>query len=216
MVHIPNKIKNKRYSYATSAMRLNCFSDIHEFFNNTNDPIKELSESIGIFKRVQKDITDLNVKSFDELRKTSEVLVIVIGDGTTPRTASLFVTMTKWHVLSIDPAMRIEKKSTHKLNRLYPIKQRLEDFNIARWQSFINRFSLRLLIYPHAHADFTLGVNMFKPHFGFTLPCCCLQKQLLNTKSLTQLVLGERAQLDPKILSPHNRLYSYTFTRVST
>lgn len=208
MVYIPSKIRQKAHAYPTALIRMNCFVDIAGYFAGTNDPMKEMSESLGLFKAAEAGISD-----FTKLRKERNVAVIVVGDGTTPRTASLFAVLTRWTVFSIDPRMRVEKKDTHKLDRLNVIKSTLENFPFE--SSGVFDFDYRVLVYPHSHADFTLGVNLTKPTWAFTMPCCFVERQTLQPSLLEMVNLGgERVYKDDKVMSPHNRIFSYKFSEV--
>ena len=65
-----------------------------DLFPNT----QEITESMACLETIRERVPEVQMSSRD-------VVAVVIGDGRTPRTAALLSLRTKWHVLSIDPAL---------------------------------------------------------------------------------------------------------------
>lgn len=59
---------------------------------------QEITESMACLETIRERLPEVPMSS-------SDVIAVVIGDGRTPRTAALLSMRTKWHVLSIDPAL---------------------------------------------------------------------------------------------------------------
>jgi len=87
-------------TYPERVLGMKCASDLLEkgLFPRKH-LFKELSESYAAFNAVEKHLPHLN-------RKDPNVAVIVIGDGTRPRTAALFAYLTRWTAYSTDPRMK--------------------------------------------------------------------------------------------------------------
>ena len=59
---------------------------------------QEITESMACVETIGEKLPDVRTASGD-------VVVVVIGDGRTPRTAALLAMRTKWQVISVDPAL---------------------------------------------------------------------------------------------------------------
>ena len=59
---------------------------------------QEITESMACVETIREKLPDVRTASGD-------VVVVVIGDGRTPRTAALLAMRTKWQVISVDPAL---------------------------------------------------------------------------------------------------------------
>lgn len=163
-----NSLRDLRHM--TTFMRWKCASDLLSL--GLFPDAKELTESVAAYQAVMRHC------SF--LEDDSSVTCVCIADGSTPRTASLFAFMTKWQVISIDPALR--EKSFEKwkaIHRLELLKTLVEDMP--------HRFADKLVIVGvHAHnyeqrppkgiikniLTSTITKITAKEYFVATLPCC--------------------------------------------
>ena len=59
---------------------------------------QEITESMACLETIRERLPEVKFTSDD-------VVVVVIGDGRSPRTAALMALRTRWNVLSIDPAL---------------------------------------------------------------------------------------------------------------
>jgi hypothetical protein len=167
-------------SYLDEFYNLACHVDVLQFFNNykrTAKIHKELTESIGCYKAA------IDMMKLDS---NEERLVIVIGDGKFPRTASIFAHMTKWTCISIDPQLDIEwfnKYSSYKasvgqnIRRLECINSTIEDAKID--SDKLKNFQKFLVVFPHSHAKIKSSVTKLGSLFGeettfdmINMPCC--------------------------------------------
>ena len=96
-----------------------------------------------------------------------DIVCIVVGDGTRPRTAALFAYLTKWTCISIDPELK-EGKNDGAMERVFPIKSRVEDVTPTEFDSSL------VIILPHSHAKIEdcLQLTSKQKRFIITLPCC--------------------------------------------
>ena len=135
-----------------------------------NDITKEMLEVGGVLLRIQKHVPY-------EIRMNSDVNCYVIGDGISPRCGTSVVYMTKWNVLSIDPAMRhewLEKK----------ISPRLSCLAIKGEEVFFEKGKLiTVVICIHSHADLPNIIANNKDIENllvFSVPCCMYEKQIVH------------------------------------
>jgi hypothetical protein len=156
--------------HITTFMRLRCASDLLAL--GLFPDAKEITESVAAYQAVMRNC------SF--LEDDKDVTCVCIADGATPRTAALFAFMTKWQVISIDPALREKGSDRWKsIQRLTLIKDFVE--NIP------HRFADKLVIVGvHAHnyekrpakgeekniLTSTIIKITAKEYFVVTLPCC--------------------------------------------
>jgi hypothetical protein len=82
----------KTLKYVNTVLRKNSFEELRELFINTEEPVKEISESYGCYYNLSKTIEDFDKHSF-----------IHIGDASWCRTGLLFTFYSKSFNVSIDP-----------------------------------------------------------------------------------------------------------------
>lgn len=122
------------------------------------DPAKEVTESYAVLDAA------LRVAVVRGLRRNDYgVSVLVVGDGTSPRTGALFATSTAWKVTSIDPAMK--PMGAHAtIPRLDCIRARLEDRP---------DLTADIVVAVHSHAPVAATRAACRPGgFVVSLPCC--------------------------------------------
>lgn len=142
--------------YLNELVELRCAPDLLALglFPNA----KEVTESFACF-RAARSVLGLDPKD-------PSWTVIVIGDGTTPRTAATFAFRTKWRCWSVDPAL-VVKESYGFVSNLYLYPQRIENLG-PMW------FKRLLVVAPHSHADLGKARELLhgdERHF-IALPCC--------------------------------------------
>jgi hypothetical protein len=148
--------------------------------------MKEITESFGAYNAVRKYLNK------DFAFKDPNVTVIVVGDGSTPRTAATFAFRSNWRCISIDPLMNDARPWSQKINRLNVIKARVEDVQFDEtWGSKI------IIVAVHAHLDLMECIK-FKPSAVIAIPCCVPLEWFT--------VRPSKEYRDYGILSPENKV----------
>lgn len=134
-------------------------------FSHYNNAAKEITESYGILEAAKKWFPQL-----------SSSVVVVVGDGGSPRTGSLFAYFTKAEVRSIDPNMNLAFWHAHytrqaiagtRPERLRVDACRIEDIVIDCDGKFC------LAVWPHSHAPLGgLRLSNSTGRGDIVLPCC--------------------------------------------
>jgi hypothetical protein len=120
---------------------------------------KEITESLGCFEAVAQNI--------DEDFNNDKVNLVVIGDGSTPRTAAVFATRTKWNCYSVDPEMR-DRPWDSMIGRLKTFKSKIQDVPLD-----LN--GPTILVFPHSHVKINDAIKNLKvngPLHIMAMPCC--------------------------------------------
>lgn len=126
--------------------------------------VKEVTESFSMYYTVKEQICQY----LDTDKSMFDVCIIVVGDGVSPRTASLFAFLSKAEVHSIDPLMRVEEYKG-KINRLSLYKDKIEEVNIYTDKTKV------IILMPHAHAiteDSWDCVGDVEDKWLVKMPCC--------------------------------------------
>ncbi len=154
--------------YIDEFLHLKCRDDLLKtgWFNNA----KEITESMAVFKAY--------FKYFYE--KVNNPIIIVIGDGVFPRTASLFAFRTPYWIVSIDPLLKIDNEIKYFdfPYRLWGIKSKIENININYSQIFTlpSYFENCILIFCHSHASIKQSIltlkSLYKHFYIISMPCC--------------------------------------------
>jgi len=165
---------------------------------------------VGIFSRYKgssKEITESWGMLEALCRKTKiheDQLVIVVGDGSSPRTAALVSYFTRAEVISVDPAMNMDHWEEHKkkqsdmgfpVRRMIVLKARIEDLEIYAEGRPCT------VIFPHSHANM-LRVRLVDPGVidYISMPCCKKIHPVL-------MELEHSIYTDQNILSPKNEIH---------
>mmetsp|Transcript_5141 Transcript_5141/g.9466 ORF Transcript_5141/g.9466 Transcript_5141/m.9466 type:complete len:430 (+) Transcript_5141:107-1396(+) len=106
---------------------------------------KEVTESFSLFNATRRHMQ----KHFDP--KDPNVVCVVVGDGSTPRTAAMMCYRTKWKVYSVDPMMKLDPKWNN-IRNLKVYRAPIEDVTIT---------------VPKGHKALVLCM-----HTHVTLECC--------------------------------------------
>ncbi|EQC25575.1 hypothetical protein SDRG_16545 [Saprolegnia diclina VS20] len=126
---------------------------------------KEVTESMGLFNATRRflDIDEGN---------PAEDGIVVVGDGSTPRTAVMFAYRTKgWTCYSVDPEMRLSTPDApvpwEGIQQVVPIRAKIEDIRIKLRRAIV------LLVHAHVTLDQALSSIEAESIVGVvTLPCC--------------------------------------------
>lgn len=181
MTDITHKDFMKKNKYINEMMGCACFPDLLslKIFPNGKE-ITESCSAYNFFRNNQGALFSLG---------DSSVSVVVVGDGCTPRTASLFAFRSAWTCHSIDPEMKW--KNNDRVNRLAVYRDKVEAFQEVYFDKLI-------LLHIHSHADLSVSVEKFKAdkRVVLSMPCCVKQKR-------------ERPPdyefVDEGVWSPHNK-----------
>lgn len=124
-----------------------------------------------------------------DIRATTQcgVLVLAIGDGTTPRTAALACYLTKWHAVSIDPLLeaRWVGSSPQGVRRLTGVRGTLDDYvhslpDLTTSTEDGKALVKLVLLCVHSHARFigNSTISAIRARYGHVattlvaIPCC--------------------------------------------
>lgn len=128
---------------------------------------QEITESVAIFRCLQKHLKHISFKEPD-------VLCLVVGDGSTPRTASLLCFHSRWkRIVAIDPGL-VENPKYANIHHLEVQKEKIQDVQFS-----ISGRKHVVIILPHAHVT----PNMAMASLNITskesttisviqMPCC--------------------------------------------
>lgn len=179
MVYNPRKDSLR---YLHRFLHLKCAPELIRL--NIFPNVKEITESFAAYHAV---VNRLKIPA-----KDGDFTAIVVGDGTTPRTAALLAYMTKWNVVSIDPKMS---------NRPWEaLIRRLKVFRSKVEETKLNYNEKCVLVLVHSHATLEESLSIIDKPFRSTVPIvsipCCVPHDMEN-----RAVLEEYE--DSGILSPH-------------
>jgi hypothetical protein len=153
--------------------------------------VKEISEASSITRFLHKQ--------YRPWTKYNDVLLVVIGDGASPRLGAMVAFHTAWNVVSIDPLLNMEKARKNgwdKVKRLTMVPSKYEDVNEHRssqsipggivTHSFIPNIELikhTIYAFPHSHVNMDDALEKLMPIFGtpvgvVSMPCCVKQNTL--------------------------------------
>ena len=187
--------------YLDWLLRINSGEDIlrHQLFPNA----KEVTESVAAYFAVRKNLSD--IYKFDD----PSVLVVVVGDGTKPRTGAIFAYMTKWTVVSVDPIMQTEHGWNAKIDRLHAYKARIEDTGVIWGREDCKQFKKLIIVSVHGHAkltdclEVTLKIDAEEATI-ISIPCC-IEDDLAQDP--------DKSYIDWSIWSEHRLVNIYRYRR---
>lgn len=181
--------------------------------------MKEVTESVGMFRFVSETL-----RAYDGEATESPDLIVVVGDGSTCRTACLFAAL--WprpcRVHSIDPNMRetlLDAESSPAISALAGVltchRQTVEDWLAEGWladHKSLPTCSRVVLVAVHSHAALDLYVPSFRARTNdlvlATMPCCV--PQVLTEYDCSELGLELAAQkVDWGVASDKRTLYMW-------
>lgn len=134
-------------------------------FSRYRNAAKEITESWAMLEAAKKFVPDID-----------ECVVVVVGDGCSPRTGALFAYYTKANVISIDPAMNLAHWNEHVENqtkigfppsRLRVVAGKAEDERIDVGGRKV------VVVWPHSHADMDgIKLHNYSERVDIVMPCC--------------------------------------------
>lgn len=151
--------------YHKRLLSSNSAENVIGLFSRYKGAAKEVTESWGMLEAAIKYVQDLN-----------ECLVVVVGDGCSPRTGALLAYLTRADVISVDPNMNMRHWEEHvgkqtamgyPPQRLRVIADRIENIEIdCEGRSCV-------VLWPHSHANMehTRIMNHAK-RTDIAMPCC--------------------------------------------
>ncbi|CAK4699946.1 hypothetical protein LEN26_011868 [Aphanomyces euteiches] len=126
---------------------------------------KEVSESMGLFNAARRFLPlDDATQGIDG--------IVVVGDGSTPRTAVMFAYRTRgWTCFSVDPEMRVSSENEtvpwEGIERVVPIRAKIEDIQIHLRRAIV------VLVHAHVTLEQALSAVHAESIVGvLTVPCC--------------------------------------------
>lgn len=139
-------------------------------------------------KIIEEPSEEVRLLSFDP--NDQEVALIAVGDGQTPRVATMFAYRTRWTCFSIDPALR-KDGPWNDINRLFCFPQKIEEFDFEKEVESrrLGPFHSVVVVMIHCHTDLIMPLNSIRG--GWTrnklgvvaCPCCnwrSIQSSLLE------------------------------------
>lgn len=170
---------------------LNSFSSecIIGVFSRYKNVAKEITESYSLLEAARRFVPNVN-----------ECVVIIVGDGCSPRTGVMFSYFTKAEVISVDPGFNLTHWEDHvdkqtKMGfppqRIKLIKDKIENVEI-------NCEGKRcVVVWPHSHADMLdTNIKNYQERVDIALPCCVpIPSKLME---IPHIVYEDNAILSPK------------------
>lgn len=145
--------------YFTSFINYNKVGLIIPFFKSARNPLKEITESVGAYKAVKDH--------FKSLLFNKDTTIVAVGDGTKPRTASIFWAESPCQVYSIDPRLSIKSKIYYPFrDRLTIYKSKMEDVKIEANKVIV------VSVHGHASLESILHNITAKEMHMVEIPCC--------------------------------------------
>lgn len=140
---------------------------------------KEISEAMSMWKVLEKE------NFFGLSRETSKVLVVCVGDGTTPRLGALAALCSSWDVISVDPRSDYTWLNPGVIPRLECVRKAIENFSPLHDSPMtdLKRYEAVLILACHAHVeprDMLASVTHPVRHL-VCMPCCVNQQVFVNS-----------------------------------
>lgn len=170
------------FRYINELVGCSCFPDLLalKIFPNA----KELTESAAAYNAVRH-----RLKQYD--LKDPTVSVVCVGDGCTPRTASMFAFRSAWTCYSIDPNMN-DGKWEASVKRLHIVKSKIEDWH--------GEFDKVIVVAVHSHATLeNAALNVTGKQRSFVAIPCCVKQTLWS-------IAPDVEYVDKGIWSPENKV----------
>ncbi len=177
----------RRLRYLDEVLSLRCTADLLTAgLFPTKAAAKELTETCGAFNAARNHVPWVNPRDVN-------THVVVVGDGSTPRTAALFALRTRWVCHSVDPALRVRDYGIQRLH-MYP--GRAEETVIGDAKGDV------VLVALHSHATFEAALATVPNAQRVAYVCipCCVPQALASWGP-------DELYTDEGILSPDNRVF---------
>jgi hypothetical protein len=162
-------------NYLDQLFSMKCFPDIVTL--QVFASAKDISESMAAIQAAsQHGVIPKNNKRY-------RVKCLCIGDGSTPRTATLACFLKKWDCVSIDPALKPDWKGDNpkSIRGLIGFAGKVEEFAAKSTLDSSNDYDYLILICVHSHArlvgdasidNIRARHNMNIPTTLVSMPCC--------------------------------------------
>ena len=169
------------FSYIDDFISMKCFPDIASMGLYPN--AKEITETCSAFWAVMR-----HVDWADSTK--SDVTLVSVGDGSTPRTAAMFAYRTAWDCISIDPLLKNDEK-WNDIRRLNLVRTKCRENPIVTDKSLV-------IVAVHSHAPLTeilSNVTSTKNRALVAIPCC-----------VPYVGMPDLEYTDSRIWSPKNKV----------
>mmetsp|Transcript_39034 Transcript_39034/g.117331 ORF Transcript_39034/g.117331 Transcript_39034/m.117331 type:complete len:219 (-) Transcript_39034:448-1104(-) len=183
---------NRSTRYFNDLLKLSCLTEVVQFFRNISS--KEVTESFGGFQAVADTLGWKRLRDRD-------VVCLVPGDGTQPRTGVLFAYRSNWKIWSIDPQMRPPPADADPVRNLHTVTGKIEDF-----EAIDCRGKLGVIVAVHGHFFLDDAVSKLKNAGEIvvvSMPCC--YDHYVTTPEGTRRP-PDRTYSDPAVWSNENEL----------
>jgi hypothetical protein len=146
---------------------LNSFAseNVIGIFSRYRNAHKEITESWAMLEAAKKHVENLN-----------DSLVVVVGDGCSPRTGVIFAYFTKADVISIDPLFNLNHWYDHcdKQTKMGFEPQRITVFAMKAEDCSVDCNGKDcVVIWPHSHAPMNnTKIFNYKSRTDISMPCC--------------------------------------------
>lgn len=155
---ISQSIARSAVHYASELCSLTCAPLLIPLFPN----FKEVTESFAAFAAVRHHLPQYSSRDTD-------VTIVAVGDGSTPRTAATFALRTAWNCWSVDPALS-HARLFRNIKRLTVEPSRIEQVRITGDRVIV--------VAVHSHADLTAAIRAIDADSisVVAIPCCVPQQ----------------------------------------
>lgn len=150
---------------------------------------KEVSESMAAWWAIRHYVVPGRV---DE--RSDNVTVVVVGDGTKPRTAALIAHMTKWQCISIDPLLP-NNGAFGNIERLAMCKTKVQH---ARLDLSNSGHVIVVGVHNHATVPEILSGILFDSADFVMIPCCVDQQVVGHAYVSSTVRFTDQAIWSPK------------------
>lgn len=183
----------KHTQIAKWAFKLNSFITLQRLKIFPN--LKEVTESFAALKAMMKSLT----KIYHIQMKDINAQVIVVGDGTTPRTATTIALNSPFICHSIDPMMK-NYILPEEIVRVKVYGEKVENIHITGEPG-----QLGIIVSVHSHAPLNfIGKSIkFDKYLLISIPCC-IPLNPLDSEELSKRVLRTYSYMEHGIWSPKN------------
>lgn len=189
--------------YINSYLSKVASADLQPLVCQSNNPMKEISESMGALK---------NLLPFIE-NKTENFLCI--GDGSLGITGAMLSFFTKGSAFVIDPLVNMTKVTSwgkdKNVHRLYYFKSTYQDFVKDKLKDYLLSSERYSIILVHSHVN-TADIMRLFPNWNYCYvnPCCKPDTQKLTIEFQKQNNISTvLSGIDTNILSEKNEVFVY-------
>jgi hypothetical protein len=187
--------------YLREYLKKDCSGQLQELFSQSNNPYKEIAESMAALKHIQ---------NFVDVKDENNVFYC-IGDGSLCLTGALFAFLTKGRIISIDPMVNCDKVTSwldnENVQRMVFYQARYQEYKYMAEEAY-ERYDLILV---HAHVNLEELTRHFPDwRYLYTCPCCNPTDQTFSLafqeKNNISVVLAGR---DTEMITPKNDVVIY-------